>query len=660
MPVSSYDHCIAAQEMASPPDGGALHHRTEESTTRDRNTGGHNFSETETGHKTANDPGEIRGTHATSLLGPELAPLDVETHLEDGLAYKAALCNSNSCCGAHPGTCSCSQDNSIEEKSPSSTIPVTDMDQGIIGWENQDDPEMPLNFEPRRKWLMISLLSTITFMTPLASSILAPALTSLAKEFDETSITRAALPISIFLLGYAVGPLFLSPLSEIYGRNIVLIISSAWFCAWLIGCALAPTLDTLILFRFLAGVGGSACQTIGGAIVADMFPIQDRGRAMALWSLGPMFGPSCAPVIGGFVSETIGWRWVSWIAFIPATMTVLAMVICNRETNHQVLIARKTRRLRAQLNRPDLRSCYIDPTVPATSKGEILLNGFRRPLKMLFRSAIIFSVSLYIAFAYGCLYLLFNTIPIVFQGSYHWSLGITGLAYLGLLIGYMIGLASFTILSDKTVVRMTAANGGISEPEMRLPFCIWFALVLPVTFFWYGWSADKAVHWIVPVIGIVPFGIGIVGVWLPIQAYIVDIYPQFAASGLAAFSVLRCTVAAFLPLAGPQMYAKLGVGWGSSLLGGELDFDVVVVKLDLRISPLQTEENLKKCHGDVRAGAIPCNNDRGRWYCFMWRTSGWREKREICLEHIKQRGRERILWRQSLTNHQDLATGSAS
>ena len=133
-----------------------------------------------------------------------------------------------------------------KEKLPPPAIPVMDLDKGIVGWESQHDPEMPLNFAPSRKWLITGLLSAVTFMTPFASSILAPALSALEKDFNETSITKGAMPVSIFLLGYAVGPLFLSPLSEIYGRNIILVTSSAWFCAWLIGCALAPSLDTLI------------------------------------------------------------------------------------------------------------------------------------------------------------------------------------------------------------------------------------------------------------------------------------------------------------------------------------------------------------------------------------------------------------------------------
>ena len=426
---------------------------------------------------------------------------------------------------------------------------------------------MPLNFPQSRKWLLVSLLSLITFMTPFASSILAPALDSLAHDFGVTNLTKASLSVSIYLLGYAVAPLVLSPLSEIYGRHWVLVASNAYFCIWLIGCALAPSLDTLIFFRFMCGVGGSACLTIGGAIIADLFPVAERGRAVTFWMLGPMFGPSCAPVISGFVSETIGWRWVNWISFIPATIAVVAMAVLSGETNHQVLIKRKTAKLQKELSRPELRSCYIDPEKPALTKRELLSRGLVRPFKMLFTSVIIFTIALYIAFLYGCLYLLFVTIPIVFQGTYGWSIGITGLVYLTMLIGYMIGLGLFSYMSDRTVVRMTKANGGVYEPEMRLPDCIWYAIILPISFFWYGWAADAHTHWIVPVIGIVPFGIGIVGVWLPSQTYIIDSYPQYAASGLAALSVLRSTVAAFLPLAGPSIYANLGVGWGTSLLG---------------------------------------------------------------------------------------------
>ncbi|KAJ3472847.1 hypothetical protein NLG97_g10681 [Lecanicillium saksenae] len=243
------------------------------------------------------------------------------------------------------------------------------------------------------------------------------------------------------------------------------------------------------------------------------------------------------------------------------------MVFGNKETNARVLMRVKTERLRKELNRPELRSCYIDPSKPVLTNRQILLLGLTRPIKMLFRSAILFSISLYIAFNYGCLYLLFNTMPTVFGGNYGWSLGVAGLPYFSLMIGYMISITIFAVVSDRTVVRMTKANNGIYEPEMRIPYCTYFAMLIPISFFWYGWAADNHTHWIVPVIGIIPFSAGIIGVWTPANAYIIDAFPEYAASALAGFAVIRCTIGAFLPLAAPAMYASLGLGWGTSLLG---------------------------------------------------------------------------------------------
>ncbi|KAJ3499130.1 hypothetical protein NLG97_g583 [Lecanicillium saksenae] len=453
------------------------------------------------------------------------------------------------------------------EQFPSTVLPLMDLENGIVGWESQDDPAMPLNFTPFRKWLMLYLLSAITFMTPWSSSILAPAVEQIESEFHVKSAVLGSMPVSIFLLGYAVGPLVLSPLSEIYGRNIIMITSNLFFCLWLIGCALAPSIDTLIFFRFMCGVGGSACQTVGGAIISDLFQISQRGKATTIWMLGPILGPSLAPVVGGFVAQTIRWRWANWISFIPGIIVIAAMVFGNKETNARVLMQAKTEKLRAGLNRPELRSCYIDRSKPVLTTRQHIFLGLTRPIKMLFQSAILFSLSLYIAFNYGCLYLLFNTMPTVFFGNYGWSLGVSSLPYFSLMIGYMISITIFAIFSDRTVMHMTKANGGIYEPEMRIPYCTYFAILIPISFFWYGWAAAKQTHWIIPVIGIIPFSAGFIGIWIPANSYIIDAFPEYAASALAGFAVLRCTIGAFLPLAAPSMYGHLGLGWGNSLLG---------------------------------------------------------------------------------------------
>ncbi len=105
------------------------------------------------------------------------------------------------------------------------------------------------------------------------------------------SLLLTSLSVSIFVLGYVVGPLLLAPLSEIYGRRFVLTGANVFFCVWQIGAALSPNLSSLIVFRFLAGIGGSGCLTIGGGVIADLFHPDRRGLASSVYSLGPLFGP---------------------------------------------------------------------------------------------------------------------------------------------------------------------------------------------------------------------------------------------------------------------------------------------------------------------------------------------------------------------------------
>ncbi|EGS20323.1 uncharacterized protein CTHT_0021490 [Thermochaetoides thermophila DSM 1495] len=375
------------------------------------------------------------------------------------------------------------------ERIPFAPLPLTNLDEGIVGWDSQSDPAMPLNFPARKKWTMVSLLAAITFLTPFASSILAPGITALQKEFNNYNSVVGTMTVSVYLLGYVVGPLFLAPLS-----------------------------------------------------------------------------PTIGPVIGSFVSQTIGWRWSFWIVFITSVVVVATHELNNTETNPRVLIKRKVERLKKELGRDDLRSCY---EINAEEKTHLqtLLNGLIRPTKMLFYSPLVFFVSLYIAFTYGTLYLLFTTIPTVFMQSYGWSLGLTGLVYICLGLGNLVGWAVITARSDRSVVRRTKENGGVFEPEMRLPISIYFSVFLPMTFFWYGWSAHYKTHWIVPIIGLFPYSFGGIGIFMPLTTYLVDCYPMYAASAIAANTVIRSLAGMLLPLAGPKMYETLGLGWGNSLLG---------------------------------------------------------------------------------------------
>ncbi|WPH03085.1 MFS general substrate transporter [Acrodontium crateriforme] len=443
--------------------------------------------------------------------------------------------------------------------------PTTDFDNGIVGWESQDDPDMPYNFSFWHKWIWVWLLSAITLLTPFATSILSPAINIVDKEFKNPDAAVGSLTVSIYLFGYVVGPIFIGPLSEIYGRKPVLSAANSFFCLWQLGCALAPNLATLIVSRFFSGVGGAACLTLGGSIIGDMFRPHERGFAMGMWNLGPLFGPVIGPFLGSFLAERIGWRWDFWIVLAAATPVTLLIMIFTKETCHKVLIHRKTAKLRRSGSQDHLRSCYDESHAKGTFST--IRTSLLRPLKLMFLSPIVFFLSLYIAFIFGVVYLLYTTIPTVFEDEYGFSVDETGYPYIALGLGNVLAWLLFTLLSDRLVLKLTKANNGVFTPEMRLVTSIPFGILLPVTLFWYGWSSFHKLAWPSTIISLVPFGFGIVGLFLPISTYIVDSYPIYAASATSANVILRSVVGALLPLAGPPLYSTLGLGWGNSLLG---------------------------------------------------------------------------------------------
>lgn len=183
----------------------------------------------------------------------------------------------------------------------------------------------------------------------------------------------------------------------------------------------------------------------------------------------------------------------------------------------------------------------------------------------------VLNLCLFSAILLGILYLFFGAFPIVFQGQHDFTLSQTGLAFLGLLVGLSIGAATDPIWQKnyaRLIRQREEATGEIggSEPEYRLPPTIAGAFIVPIGLFLFAWTTYRSVHWIVPIIGSAIFGMGTILVYSGIFTFLVDAYPVYAASSLAANSFARSSFGAAFPLFGVQMYHKLGDQWATSLL----------------------------------------------------------------------------------------------
>src|ERR1700712_4571259 len=144
----------------------------------------------------------------------------------------------------------------------------------------------------------------------------APSVPQLMAEFNSTNEELASFVVSVYVLGFAVGPLVIAPCSEMYGRLILYHICNVLFLLFTVACAISPRLNTLIGFRFLAGFAGAAPMTLGGGTIADLVKQERRGVAMALYTIGPLVGPIVGPMAGRYLAKAKGWRWVFWVLAI--------------------------------------------------------------------------------------------------------------------------------------------------------------------------------------------------------------------------------------------------------------------------------------------------------------------------------------------------------
>lgn len=151
------------------------------------------------------------------------------------------------------------------------------------------DPTNPKDWPNRTKWAVTDVLSATGFNRIMVSTIMAPALTTIAIELHMSHI-ESVMALSIYILAAAFGPLVIGPLGEVYGRQKILHASNVWFLVWNVACGFAMTKKVLIAARFLAGFGASSIYALAGGVLGDVWRPEQRGRSLGVYLLIPLLG----------------------------------------------------------------------------------------------------------------------------------------------------------------------------------------------------------------------------------------------------------------------------------------------------------------------------------------------------------------------------------
>ncbi|KAJ5611092.1 hypothetical protein N7510_007811 [Penicillium lagena] len=429
---------------------------------------------------------------------------------------------------------------------------------------DQDDPANPQNWPVLYKCWITFQLGMLALVGSLASSITTPADDTIARYIGVNS-EAAVLDVSLYLLGFVLGPILWAPISEIWGRRVSILPPVFCQAIFSIGTAESKNATSVFLTRFFAGFFGSAPISNVSAALGDIFNRESRGIAVSLYAVAVNGGPSLGPIIGAALLRNphLNWRWTEYIQAIWSIVIFTMAYFFLPEVYPLVILKRKAERLRKETNNP----AYYHPHEHLELDfHSIMTKQLSRPWKMLLTEPIVTCIAFYAAFVYGVMYLTLEVFPIVFQDIRGWDPLVGSLPFLALLIG-VISAVGLNIWNQFYYNKISRAANGRPVPEARLPPMAFGAIFFVVGVFWFAWTAKPPHHWILPCLAAMFIGAGFNCIFQQCLNFLIDVYRLYAASATAAVTFLRSIMATGLPLAAKPMIRALDVGPAVSIIG---------------------------------------------------------------------------------------------
>ncbi|KAF2707724.1 MFS general substrate transporter [Pleomassaria siparia CBS 279.74] len=405
----------------------------------------------------------------------------------------------------------------------------------------------------------------MSILSPLASSMFTPGIAQIAKDLD-TSTTSVIGTTTGFVVMLGIGPLILAPLSETFGRRNLYLVCFACFSILQIPTAVAPNVGFLIAVRSISGFFGSVGIANGGGTISDMFVPDQRAGIFGWYLLGPLLGPTLGPLFGGIIVERLGWRWIYWFLTIVCFVNTLAGYFFLRETYAPLILSQRKARFEhdSQTQSSD-GAKYRFEGEDARPMRVKLAHSLSRPPKI-FAQPIVATMAVYQALIFGTTYSLYTNFQDIYGNIYNFNTEQVGLAYLGPGLGFLFAVW-FLVPRIDDVYKALAARHHDNKPmpEYRLPLANIGAVLIPASLFWFAWAVQMRVHWASSIASTFFYGVGQVVIFNSTQNYYIDSFEQYAASAIAAGTVFRSLVGGVMPLLAPDLFDRLGYGWGISV-----------------------------------------------------------------------------------------------
>ncbi|KAL7619420.1 hypothetical protein AAE478_009959 [Parahypoxylon ruwenzoriense] len=403
------------------------------------------------------------------------------------------------------------------------------------------------------------------------ASAVVPALPAISKDLSITDEKMLGALVSVYLLSWSATPVFLGPLSEVYGRVGLLQIGHVLYLIFNTLSIFARTGPQLLLLRFLAGGVGSGPLSIGAGIIGDLWAPEERGISISLYTLGPLLGPAVGPIAAAYISAYFSWRYIFGFSSIYVLITLVLSLCVLQETFLPVITRRKRPPVLDRISQQGQARSYGTAPVSAIPDSEprtdlnIIFQNLTRPFSLLWTEPIIQAVAVFTGYQFGLNHLTLTTFQSLWRGAYDQDMLRASWNYMSIAIGFVLGSQVTGWLNDRIYKRLNK-NNSYRNPELRTYMTLPASLLVPLGLLLYGWSAERHMHWLIPDVGVAIYATGLIMSYQCTQAYIIDCYTSHAASSMSALLIVRSVTGFTFPIFAPALFSAWGYGLGSTWL----------------------------------------------------------------------------------------------
>lgn len=461
-------------------------------------------------------------------------------------------------------------------------------------------------FDGSDTFILIFVACAAAFFSSLSSPIYLPAMPILEKKMH-VSTELINLTVVVYNLFQGLGPVVWGALADGYGRRPVYFGCLIVYIGACVGLALVNSYGVMMFLRCLQAAGIAATVSLGAGVVGDITTRTNRGKIMGIFQGWALLGGGFGPLIGGGLTEGLGWRSIFWFLVIASSCTLLAVYLFLSETRrsfvgngtiypeywiHRSPWMRVSPRLRKRIHKDG--GGDMDTLQPRTKPQYLsFLLILKEPDVLL----ILFAASLH----YAAWFMLTTALASSLADVYHFNSLQIGLGFISNGMGSIVGsfvsgimmnfyyrkklekfrqaeLESWTQeemvkkqLDDESQVDITSFELDESKFDIhgaRLTLCLPMSVILAVGIIVYGWTIQYKVQYVCPLVFTFFVSFGAISYLNFASTLLVDIYPDRAASAMSCVNFVRCIIAAGMIAAVDKMIQSLGQGGCFTLIGG--------------------------------------------------------------------------------------------